>query len=254
MDLKSETDKSMSLKDSPKNTNGHDRAGGGLIIDMAKALDRCTHQCVYIIDYIDLRFIYVSRNIARLCGCEAEDIKNLGSHFYEGFMPQEDWDMLIEINRSALSFLNKRHIADRKKYTVSFDLHLTNGKKQRLFHHKLTPLTLSKDGRIHLAICFMAFSATNTPGNVIMKKHGAKVFYEYSFTAHKWLEKKEVILSDIEHEILSLSAQGYTMDGIADIICKSVDSVKAYKSSIFKKMSVKNIAAALTFAQNHQLL
>ncbi len=44
------------------------------------------------------------------------------------------------------------------------------------------------------------------------------------------------------------------MNDIADIICLSVDSVKAYKRSIFQKMEVKNIAEAVTYAQNHQLI
>ena len=40
----------------------------------------------------------------------------------------------------------------------------------------------------------------------------------------------------------------------ADNICRSVDTVKACKRSIFQKMDVKNIAEAVTYAQNHQLI
>ncbi len=44
------------------------------------------------------------------------------------------------------------------------------------------------------------------------------------------------------------------MNDIADNICMSVDTVKSYKRSIFQKMEVKNIAEAVTYAQNHQLI
>lgn len=89
---------------------------------------------------------------------------------------------------------------------------------------------------------------------VIIKKPEANIFYQYSLHNHKWKEQKEIILTDNEREVLSLSIQGYTMNDIADNICKSVDTVKACKRSIFQKMNVMNIVEALTYAQNHQLI
>lgn len=35
---------------------------------------------------------------------------------------------------------------------------------------------------------------------------------------------------------------------------KSVDTVKACKRSIFQKLDVRNIAEAVAYAQNHQLI
>lgn len=128
------------------------------------------------------------------------------------------------------------------------------GKRRRLINHKLTPLILTKDGKIWLAICTISLAAGNVSGNVIMKKPGAGIFYQYSLYDNKWEEHKEIMLTDNEREVLSLSTQGYTMNDIADNICKSVDTVKACKRSIFQKMDVKNIAEAVTYAQNHQLI
>lgn len=143
---------------------------------------------------------------------------------------------------------------ERSDYTISYDFHILKGKRKRLINHKLTPLILTKDGRIWLAMCTISLAAGNEPGNVIMKKPGFGMFYQYSFYDHKWEKHKEIVLTDNEREVLSLSTQGYTMNDIADNICKSVDTVKACKCSIFRKMGVKNIAEALTYAQNHQLI
>lgn len=244
----------FTLQNTIESISDSDYSKTGLIIEAAKAFERTTYQCVYIIDYFKHGFLYVSNNIARLCGGEAEKIKDFGYKFYIDYVPKEDLKMLVEINTKGFKLFNTLSIGERKKYTISYDFHIMRDKRKRLVNHKLTPLVLTKDGRIWLAICTISLAATNEPGNVIMKKVGASTFYQYSLYDHKWEERKEIVLTDNEREVLSLSTQGYTMNDIADNICKSVDTVKACKRSIFQKMDVKNIAEALTYAQNHQLI
>ena len=67
-------------------------------------------------------------------------------------------------------------------------------------------------------------------------------------------KKEGITLSETEREVLRLSAQGYTMNDIADRMCKSVDTIKACKRSLFAKSGVKNIAEALFHAANYQLI
>lgn len=254
MDSNIKTGDFFSLQNSVESVNESDYEKTGLIIEAARAFERSTYQCVYIIDYFKKGFLYVSNNIARLCGGEAEKIKDFGYMFYINYVPHDDLRMLLEINDSGFRLFNTLPVGERKGYTISYDFHIMRGKRKRLINHKLTPLILTNDGRIWLAMCTISLAAGNAPGNVVMKKPGAGKFYQYSFYNHKWEERKEIVLTDNEREVLSLSTQGYTMNDIADNICKSVDTVKACKRSIFQKMGVKNIAEALTYAQNHQLI
>lgn len=254
MDCSINTGDFFSLQNSVESINESDYAKTGLIIEAAKAFERSTYQCVYIIDYFKQGFLYVSNNIARLCGGEAEKIKDFGYRFYIDYVPENDLKMLLEINNSGFKLFNKLPVGERKDYTISYDFHIRRGKRKRLVNHKLTPLILTSEGRIWLAICTISLASGNEPGNVIMKKPGAGMFYQYSLCDHKWEQRKEIVLTDNEREVLSLSTQGYTMNDIADNLCKSVDTVKACKRSIFQKMDVKNIAEALTYAQNHQLI
>ena len=225
-----------------------------LIIEAAKAFERSTYQCVYIIDYFKKGFLYVSNNIARLCGGEAEKIKDFGYRFYLDYVPHEDLKMLVEINNQGFKLFNSLPVGERKDYTISYNFHIKNGTRTRLVNHKLTPLLLSKDGRIWLAICTISLASGHKPGNVIMKKPGAAIFYQYSLYGHKWEEHQEITLTDNEREVLSMSTQGYTMHNIATQLYKSVDTIKAYKRSIFHKLHAKNIAEAVAYAQNHQLI
>ena len=145
-------------------------------------------------------------------------------------------------------------INERKNYTISYDFHVKRDDRKRLINHKLTPLALTKDGKIWLAICTISLATGNKSGNVTMKKLGADLFYEYSFHNHNWNLRTEINLSETERNVLLLSTQGYTMNDIAINLCRTIDAVKGCKRNIFQKMGVRNITEAITYAQNHQLI
>lgn len=205
-----------------------------LLVDAAKAFARSTYQCVYIIDYFHQDFIYASDNLAYLCGLEPEQLMEAGYQMYIDHVPDADLQMLLEVNKKGFDLFNELPVGDRLDYTISYDFHLTNGRHSRLIHHHLTPILLSDDG--------------------IMQKNGERSYFEYSTLRHKWEKKEGITLSETERDVLRLSAQGYTMNDIADRLCKSVDTIKACKRNLFAKMGVKNIAEALFHATNYQMI
>ena len=162
--------------------------------------------------------------------------------------------MLLEINKKEFDLFNEIPFSERLDYTISYDFHIIHGRNRRLVNHHLTPMVLTKDGRIWLALCTISMSARSTPGHIIMKKSGSKSYYEYSLDKHKWITKEGITLSERERDVLTLSAQGYTMNDIADKLCKSIDTIKACKRALFSKLGVKNIAEALSYATNYKLL
>lgn len=244
----------FTLLNSVENIDESDYSKVELIVETAKAFERSMYQCIYIIDYHKKEFLYVSNNITRLCAEEAKKIKDLGYKFYFDYVPAEDLRMLLDINNSGFKLFETLPYKERSEYIISYDFHIKKGNKKRLINHKLTPIALTKDGKIWLAICIIGLASGNKPGNVIIKKPGADIFYQYDFSSRKWNIRKELVLSDTERDVLFLSTQGYTMNDIAEIICKSIDTIKACKRNLFSKMEVKNIAEAITYAQNHQLL
>ena len=225
-----------------------------LLVNAAKAFARSTYQCVYIIDYFYQDFIYASDNLAYLCGLQPEQLMEAGYQIYIDHVPENDLQMLLEVNKKGFDLFNELPVKDRLEYTVSYDFHLVNGRQSRLIHHHLTPILLSEDGRIWLALCTVSLATTDEPGHIIMQKKGDRGYYEYSTQKHKWEKKEGITLRETEREVLRLSAQGYTMNDIADRTCKSVDTIKACKRSLFAKLGVKNIAEALFHAANYQLI
>lgn len=225
-----------------------------LLVNAAKAFARSTHQGVYIIDYFKMNFLYVSDNLANWCGMPADKIREFGYQLYINQVPEDEQKMLVEINKSGFDLFDTFPLKERPDYTISYDFHIMQGRKPQLINHHLTPMVLTKDGRIWLALCTVAMSARNTPGHIVMRKANNDEYFEYSLEKHKWLVKKNVALSETERDVLTLSAQGYTMNDIADKLCKSVDTVKACKRVLFAKLGVKNIAEALSYATNNKLV
>ncbi len=225
-----------------------------LLTDTVESFTRSTYKPVYIIDYFRKDFLYISDNLPHLLGITKEEVKKLGYNIYTSFVPKEEQEMLLEINSAGFDFFDNLPIEERKKWIINYDFHILNGKRKRLINHTITPIYLTKEGRIWLGLCTISLSVNNKPGNIMMKKIGSNTHYEYSLSTHEWNKKQEKELSQDEKNMLILSAQGYTMTEISEIMYKSIDSIKYYKRRIFEKFNVKNITEALTYAINYKLL
>ncbi len=152
------------------------------------------------------------------------------------------------------AFFNSVPLPERMGCAIKYDFHITNGRKTHLIHHTLTPLVMSQNGHIWLALCTMTQSARNTPGKVMMRIEKSSEYYEYNLTKKRWIRMLDVNLNEMEKDILHLSTQGYTMADIANKLCKSLDTIKACKRVLFAKLEVKNITEAISFAANYNLL
>ena len=237
-----------------KNITDEDYQKVDLLVNAAKAFARSTHQCVYIIDYFKKEFLYASENFYNLCGISSDKIKDFGYGFFTNLVPEQDQDMLVELNKAGFTLFETFPIEERMDYTISYDFHIIQGKKNRLINHKLTPLLLAKDGRIWLSLCTISMSARNNPGKIIIRKEKESFYYEYSLEKHTWLKSESIVLTETERDVLRLSAQGYTMNEISERIFKSIDTVKACKRSLFTKLDVRNIAEAVSYAVNYRLI
>ena len=145
-----------------------------VLVNAVKAFARSTYQCVYIIDYFHQDFVYASNNLAYLCGLEPEQLIEAGYQMYIDHVPEDDLQMLLEVNKKGFDLFNELPVDDRLDYTISYDFHLINGRHSRLIHHHLTPILLSDDGRIWLALCTVSLAATDEPGHIIMQKNGER--------------------------------------------------------------------------------
>lgn len=231
-----------------------DYSSVGDYIRSAEAFSRSAYQSVYIIDYFRKNFLYVSPNPMFLCGLSPEQMMELGYDFYLKYVPEEEQPLLLELNRAGFAFQSKLPVDERKDWYIQYDFHIINNGHRVLINHKLTPIALTSDGRIWLALCVVSVSNHTTPGHIEMHCVGSPEYFEYNLVTRRWDRRNMPTLSDGEKSVITLSIQGYTMSEIADRMCLSPDTIKKYRKQIFEKLGVRNISEAIIAATNNKLL
>lgn len=223
-------------------------------IRSAEAFSRSTYQSVYIIDYFKHNFLYVAPNPMFLCGLSPEQMMKLGYRFYLEYVPQKELALLLELNRGGFSFFNRIPEEERKDWYIQYDFHILNRGHAILINHKLTPLALTSDRRIWLALCVVSASNHTTPGHIEIHHVGSNEFYEFNMVTKRWDKRSMPKLTDGEKSVITLSIQGYTMSEIGDKMCLSPETIKKYRKQIFEKLDVRNISEAIMSATNNMLL
>ena len=213
-----------------------------------------SYQSVYIIDYYKRGFIYVSDNPLFLCGNKPSVVQKLGYLFYLKYVPEEDLQLLLEINQAGFSFYHNIPAEQRMEYHISYDFRLLQPNKRTiLINHKLSPLVLDRNSNMWLALCNVSMSSNDKPGNIIIRRLKSNMVYQYDIQKKSWTSQPARNLTLIEKEILMLSSQGFTMKEMSDRLFISASTVKFHRIKIFKKLQVKNISEAIACAANYKL-
>lgn len=226
-----------------------------LYVQFLDAFARSTYESIYVIDYYKKNFLYVSDNPLFLCGIEANKVQEMGYEFYINQVSESNLLLLLEINRAGFIFSKSVPAENRLEYTLSYDFQIKqpNG-KDLLINHKITPLHLTDDGKVWLALCTASLSSHSGAGNIEITRKGYNTRWKYNLETHRWKECEGVYLKEHEKEVLYLSAQGYTMSEIAERMFKSLDTIKGYKRQIFEKLDVGGITEAISMAINKKMI
>ncbi len=231
---------------------GRGECGGGVAgvdLRLAKSMTQIFGCGMYLVDYEDNKVLYMTDNIARWCGVDTSEVGDVDCDKFVKCVPDEDYKMLVKINEAVFSFLRGMPDDEILKVKVSYNFHL--GKMLMLQY--FVPVKVV-DGNVKVGLFVLTMPTGQSSGNIVLCKEGEPDYYEYSLSTRCWTRQEVVVLTDIERQILWLSAQGRTMDDIAKSICLSVDSVKTYRKRLFKKLDVSNISEALFYCVNHKML
>lgn len=239
-----------------KATSEIDKVQFGNYLEVIKSFAKITYQSVYVIDYEEMKFEYVSNNPLFLSGFSAEEVLEMGYKFYFENVPKEDLELLNTINNAGFDFYDKLpNNGERKLYSISYDFHL-KGKYEKpiLINHKLTPLFLNQEGAVWKSLCLVSISHNKKAGNIIVSKEDSDTVWKFDLADKVWIVKNQSKLKDKELEILRLYAQGLTINQIAEKMFVSPDTIKYYRRKIFEAFEVKNFTEALSFATDNKII
>ena len=115
-DIKNFFSKDKSVYNEPK----EDFYMQSTLIHIAEAFSRITYKSIFLLDYYKQEFLYVSNNPLFLCGHTAKEVKNLGYSFFLEHVPEEEREMLIELNSRSLKTIFQHKVCTEKLYAGSF--------------------------------------------------------------------------------------------------------------------------------------
>lgn len=160
----------------------------------ANILSECLYHRLF-----QAEFLYVSPNPMFLCGQSQERVRELGYRFYLDYVPENELSLLLSINRTGFAFYNDIPVEERKDWYISYDFHILNKGRKILVNHKLTPLRLTSDGRVWLALCVVSAATHTDAGHIEMHHIGTSDFFEYNTVSRKWKRKQIPTLTDGEN-------------------------------------------------------
>lgn len=225
-----------------------------IVKKVISAIPRASRSNIYVIDYYKKNFLFVSSGALFLCGHSADYVMEKGYSFYQEHVSPEEFDMLSQINKACFELFDSQPKEERLKFTSSYDFHLGTGPDKKLINHKLTPINLTKNGHIWLALCAVSLSVRHKAGNVEIYKDNSENYWFYSLKNRQWEIRKKMVLSPSEHKVLTLLGQGYKTSEIAEKRFCSEETVKSCKRRIFQKFNVRSSREALFLAELHGLL
>lgn len=99
-------------------------------------------------------------------------------------------------------------------------------------------------------ICFIKHTTIKDTGNLWVQNKDCKYFSEYDFKTNRWVSKVMEPLTEREIIILMLSKQGKSSKGIANDLCRSENTIRNQIKSLFLKLNVHSMQAAIEYACN----
>ena len=218
-----------------------------------RAFANTTYKSIYLIDYYKKTFLYVSDNPLFLCGLSPKDVKELGFDFYSKYVPEIEQKILLEVNRAGFQFIRTVKPEERYKYTISYDFHILPPQKDPLLiNHKITPILLTTEGDVWLALCTAQLSSESASGHIEMTCQTNNKLWRLENGL--WKEYPSVELTENERSMLRLTVGGLSIEKIADRMLRSAETIKSYRRFVFKKLEVGNITEAIMMAINKKLI
>jgi DNA-binding CsgD family transcriptional regulator len=217
-------------------------SGGVFVMDFQK-------RCLPVISHCDIF----------LCGYPAEHAAQLGYEFFCETVHENDLLLFIKIHRAILKseYIIDEELQSQIKYfyfTLRVKDYPTLYSRQDwlMLCYKIKPVFIK--GKIRYGLCYMSISQMSTSGNLTVYFSNNRIPEKYTFDIDVWTKCNIKPLTEREIEILRLAKRGLNEYEIADLMCRTYGRIRHSISDIYRKLGVKNMEQAITFAANHLML
>lgn len=222
------------------------------VAETLRLLENSPYHGFYILDFCKQEIYYVSKN------WNSYDFFNqtYENSLYEGSfcklflnLNENDKETIHFVCEEAFSFLYSLKRTNILDFIIDFELEFGFGKAKILTKHSLRPIVVSQDGKEGMALVITTMTSKLMTEKVIIEDTRSKAIYVMHDAKNDWnYSIRSINLTQKEKVILILSAQGMSIESIAESMCRSVDTIKTIRRKIFKKFGVRNICEAISYA------
>jgi DNA-binding CsgD family transcriptional regulator len=221
-------------------------------VEWVKAVADLVTENLYVVDFSRRCFRYVAAHDLLTDGYSPDEVLRAGYGFYPKIIHPDDLPLFIRMHRIMLDYLYAPGADRQYPNHFSFTLRICHQGKYLMTYHKWKPMTV--DGKISVAVCTVASSVVETPGNLEANHHCPRYACKWSFEKQQWMPMKLIQLNIREKEILSLAKQGKSEKETADILCISHGTLRNFEASLYRKLNVHSMIQAVIFATNRRII
>ena len=222
------------------------------VLAMAKGMEMCLHQGIWILDCHKQEIMCISCHWANFFNVGKEYF-NISENVFDS-IECTDVDFHATAMKEIMNFYARLPENERLDYVSSFPLKTMVGAETIQLHLRLAPIALSHTGKIWLVLCTSFPATRNVKRIVYMQNKGTGARLKLNMRTHCWEKDLEHLYGTKEKKILTLAVQGLSIDEIANVMQMTTDSVKACRRRVFEQMRVRSMQEAITYTMNHNFI
>ena len=223
-------------------------------IELAEAFAALSYQGVYLLDTDTNLFVFTSDSPILRSGHTAEEVESMDLSCLAVNIPDEEKNQLVDMSRTLSCVYAQMPIEKRRRLNIYLNFHEQFDGRTMMVCHKLRMLDFDADGMPHLALGIISYAIHRDEAAFFIGIPGEEYDLVYNHKINDWEPAKHVQLSDDERDMLRLTMQGYKLEEIGKIMCKSTETIKFYRRQVFSKMNVESISQAVAYATHHRLI
>ena len=163
-------------------------------------------------------------------------------------------DQYSTIFHAIKNFYRATSEKDKRSILFIIEMKMTYHNIAHKATYKLTPLYQSSDGELKYMVGAISLSSGTTSKMLQVLNTSDFKRHCFDFKSSKWIKSDIPELSQIENDVLALSAEGLSVPEISEIVCRAQDSVKSIRKRIFEKLGATNITEAIMYTTNYKII
>lgn len=219
-----------------------------------KALDaayRLTGTSCLVIDFGTNKVVY-DNNLFFLKYATKENKRQDAIDPYWALMADETLQAVTAMVEDFWEYCKELPPEELSGVSLIADVPIMLGKHKVFINQRFTPLLLREDGSVRLGLIVISHSIQKKMLAQIVTSKKKRLMYDFK-RRRFYEEEKPISLSEMERIILLLAKKGLISTIIAELMFKSVNTIKTHRQRIFQKLGVHSMEEAFTYIENYML-